>query len=372
MIVILFPVSFILNRNKKFFYDTSLIIMLFFLSTLVFSFFNVPHELLGTAGNGLRKALISTIFALAIAHCVNSEKKMIYVIASICVAYLIYDFSIFYQYLFHPKIHQLGIIRASGFSDHPNVSSVNLCAHAFLFLCLGFFYFEKYKGLFLKILALGSIIAITITFSRGGAIAIVITSSLLFCLKRSWKLCAAGVVTIIICISLLPQGVTKWIKYAESPSHLYLGGYNQFGGDESQRLNQWKAALNAIRQHPLLGIGINTFPSEYPQYKVVPDPLIKTWVHNAFLEHLAETGIFGFIALCILIIFLYKRVIKVYTTSSSKFYNILSLGLGLSLTAYLIHSITEPTLQLWRTATTFWFLAGLIIALHKLNFNNQS
>ncbi len=372
-IVTLFFFYFILSRDKKLFIDKILLVAMLYLLASSLSLINAPHELWGWVGNGLRRIFLCIFFMLAIAHVVNSEKKIMSIL--VCLSLTLFSVSLysFYQYSFDPTFYQFNINRAHGGMGHPTLLSTYVGAHVFLFICLGFFYFEKYQGIFLKIASLTCILTLVLTFSRSSALAITITSTLLLFIKKNKTLVLCGFITLVIStgLILLSPGATQWIKNSQSPLHLYLGGYNQFGGDSSQRVNQWKAALNAFHQHPLIGIGVNTFPPEYYKYKLVPDPFTAVGVHNTYLEHLAETGIAGSTALGILLVTLYAMAIKIYKKSSSKLNHILSLGLGLSLTAFLIQAIAESSLQAWRIATVFWFTAGLIVALYKINFQKN-
>ncbi len=73
------------------------------------------------------------------------------------------------------------------------------------------------------------------------------------------------------------------------------------GGTESgeMRLLVWEGALNAWKNHPLFGTGVETFAFAYYKYKPVGQNLTSEWnflynkAHNEYLNYLSTTGLFG-------------------------------------------------------------------------------
>ena len=57
----------------------------------------------------------------------------------------------------------------------------------------------------------------------------------------------------------------------------------------------WRAALNMIRHHPIIGVGINTFVKAYPAYREAGDHFTQMgpYAHNMFLHQAAELGMSG-------------------------------------------------------------------------------
>jgi putative inorganic carbon (hco3(-)) transporter len=76
---------------------------------------------------------------------------------------------------------------------------------------------------------------------------------------------------------------------------------NTGGGTESAdiRLLVWEGAINAWKDHPIFGTGVETFAFDYYKYKPAGQNLTSEWshlynkAHNEYLNYLATTGLFG-------------------------------------------------------------------------------
>ncbi|GGF79744.1 membrane protein [Azorhizobium oxalatiphilum] len=86
------------------------------------------------------------------------------------------------------------------------------------------------------------------------------------------------------------------------------GGAAEAGIDESAqgRLNAWTTAWNMAKAHPLLGVGVNTFPANYFFYTEDWDGHEHA-VHSTWFGVLAETGFLGFSAFITMVGLLLKR-----------------------------------------------------------------
>ena len=106
---------------------------------------------------------------------------------------------------------------------------------------------------------------------------------------------------------------------AEKPAPLHTG---EFGGTDSSkiRLLVWEGALNAWKDNPLFGTGLETFAFAYYKYKPAGQNMTSEWnflynkAHNEFLNYLVTSGLFGLGSyLAIISIFLFisgKKLLK--------------------------------------------------------------
>lgn len=80
------------------------------------------------------------------------------------------------------------------------------------------------------------------------------------------------------------------------------GGAHEEGIDESAmgRIYAWQAAIGMAIHHPITGVGINNFISNYFEYSPHWDGKNHA-VHSTWFGVLAETGIVGFMFFCVLI-----------------------------------------------------------------------
>lgn len=83
------------------------------------------------------------------------------------------------------------------------------------------------------------------------------------------------------------------------------------GGTESGTIRKyvWLGAINVFKHYPILGTGPETFAFSFPMFKPALHNLTSEWdfiynkAHNEFLNHLANTGLVGFISYTFLIIY---------------------------------------------------------------------
>ncbi len=89
------------------------------------------------------------------------------------------------------------------------------------------------------------------------------------------------------------------------------GGAGETGIDESSegRLIAWTTAWNMAKAHPLLGVGVNTFPANYFYYTEAWDGHEHA-VHSTWFGVLAETGFFGFGAFITMVVLMGRRALK--------------------------------------------------------------
>lgn len=100
-------------------------------------------------------------------------------------------------------------------------------------------------------------------------------------------------------------------------------------------------ALNAIRENPILGIGLNTYHQEMDKYgSNIPQEDFEFVVHNKFLLTWAEMGPFALISLSFLILVLLRKTM-IIARSRDKEAGITSAGLLASLIVTIIHMNLE-------------------------------
>jgi O-antigen ligase len=63
-----------------------------------------------------------------------------------------------------------------------------------------------------------------------------------------------------------------------------------------ERLAHWQAALEMMRAHPWLGVGLGNYSAAYADYALLNWPLSLGHAHNIYLQMWAETGLLGLMA----------------------------------------------------------------------------
>jgi len=197
-------------------------------------------------------------------------------------------------------------------------------------------------GLFF--LALG---CLGLTYSRGGWIACGV-SMVILCAgnwKRMMKMVLAGLV-------FMAYFTHKLVKERHFIDWSNLFGF--FG-----RLSYWQEALHMIRDHPLVGTGLNTYSIIARNYRI-------GWggyPHNCYLQLTAELGIIGLLSFLWIIGALFWqgfRYLVRMPTSPSK---ALLWGSLSGFAGFLFQSFFDTFFYSVQLGCFMWLIMGLIIAL---------
>lgn len=127
------------------------------------------------------------------------------------------------------------------------------------------------------------------------------------------------------------------------------------------RSQLWRAAWNAFKAKPILGLGPDQFRHRYPEYLpgVEPDENVRT--HNIVLEAAVNTGLIGLAAMLFLLLSAAWTVFRlVRERSLGRGARLVSLGLAAALAAYASHGMTDYLL--WQTGMAFLFFTILGLA----------
>lgn len=131
------------------------------------------------------------------------------------------------------------------------------------------------------------------------------------------------------------------------------------------RLDIWSRGLNMIRDMPLTGIGINTFPliqtHFYPGFLLGPEP----HAHNLYLQTALDLGIPGLIALLWFFIAWAVRVRVNYQNNqrqAEQGYLILLAGIFAAVISYLTHGFMDAMMLGAKPSVIVWGLLGIASA----------
>ncbi|WP_141400324.1 O-antigen ligase family protein [Ureibacillus acetophenoni] len=186
--------------------------------------------------------------------------------------------------------------RLIGLLDDPNI-------YVFfntLFFC---FYVTNLKGVKHYSGFLLCLITSLLTFSRGGLVSLLLVSVLYLVLSSSakrikWIGLFLPVIGVIYAVSYFtPININRII----------INRINDFTNDQgSGRFELWEQALDYFMSKPLLGIGAFNFSDYYAfhHHKTL-------YVHNTYLEILAESGILGFTLFLLFLIVLMKKFYEI-------------------------------------------------------------
>ncbi|MCB1028474.1 MAG: O-antigen ligase family protein [Microthrixaceae bacterium] len=146
---------------------------------------------------------------------------------------------------------------------------------------------------------------------------------------------------------------------------------SMFSAESNFRENwnaRWKINLIAyrmVREHPLVGTGINSFESQIDDYTYEENPFDFRPAHNLFVLMAAETGLIG-LGLVIVIGLVYARYAYRLTRARDPMF--VSLGIGaLAVLVFLIaEELNSFTLKQDVPMAMFWTIFGLVVAANRM------
>jgi O-antigen ligase len=132
-----------------------------------------------------------------------------------------------------------------------------------------------------------------------------------------------------------------------------------------ERVQLWAGTWNMVKEHPLLGFGINTFSDYFPKYKPVDYPDLR-YTHNSYLQMWSEIGIIGLLVFLFIIFTIIGRVLhNLKNKVKAGFHGLILLGLLSGYIAFLIQSGLDTNLYSLVLVTLFWLMNAYLVALNK-------
>ena len=223
---------------------------------------------------------------------------------------------------------------------HIGVSLVLLSAYYLMFI--------KSESRFRILSLLGILIGLYVLYAsstRSPFLALVICGTILFLLKKKYKLIISGAILFLVGIGLLYSIHPKEIQGQNS---FFPRLYNAiFEGDTSLRGELYNKAINNFLENPILGKSILFSDGSY--------------AHNIYLETLMATGIVGFIALLILHFFVLKKVFLFKNTA----YNKDKVWILILFIQYFVLSLTSYNVY---NSPDVWYYLSMLLAINLKNY----
>ena len=203
-----------------------------------------------------------------------------------------------------------------------------------------------------------------LTKSRGAYIAIAVTLLVIAVLRNRWFIVGLP-------LGLAGLALGWWRLGAQSLADLLMTT-QAIGGWEGRK-EVWSRALYMMQDFPYTGIGMGTFNQVanvlYPFFLAGPDADIPH-AHNLFLQVGVDLGYPGLIAYLALVLLCFWMAAQVYLhLAFSDFHPPLAAGLLGSLTALVVHGLTDAVTWGTKPAVISWAVFGLTTALYRLSMD---
>lgn len=207
------------------------------------------------------------------------------------------------------------------------------------------------------LLALGGVLLLPLLFtlSRASYVALIPAALVLLAWGERRAVLAATLAGALVLAALaLPQAVVDRVLYTFTqethPEQLEVGGL-RLDTSTSQRLEAWRESLLVdFPRHPVFGHGVSGFRFLDSQYPLV----------------LGETGLVGLLAFLWLQAALFRQGRQVFRAARDPLDRGVALGLLAGLAGLVAHSLGTNTFIIVRIMEPFWFLAGMVMAIPRL------
>ncbi|MEK9728000.1 MAG: O-antigen ligase family protein, partial [Candidatus Margulisiibacteriota bacterium] len=190
-----------------------------------------------------------------------------------------------------------------------------------------------------------------------------------------WKILTIGIIIFVIISPTLFLKIQSQINKGQASSNQLIlqasakiNSYSNIAIEGSARTSMWKSSFPWIKDHPILGTGLDTIKFYYPKYRrpeygklegghnFTPDRL-----HNEYLNTLASKGIFGFVVYYLLFIGGTTFSLLIFTNKTSDEAQYLIIGLIGSSFVYLGQIMFN--FGVVATLVYFYFFIGLAMSL---------
>jgi O-antigen ligase len=216
---------------------------------------------------------------------------------------------------------------------------------------------RRYKMLAIVAFGLGAA-GLLLTASRGGWLGFALSIALLCvaALQRGW-LSPRVILTMAIAAAVLSLlfGTTVLARLTGDDA-----------GAAASRIPLAQIALRIIRDHPLLGVGVNNYTTVLETYITAEHlDVYRFTVHNKYLLVWAETGLIGLVTFLGFLFALILRGWKVWMRRD-RLLSPLALGFAVAVVGQMAHMFFDifhgrPQLQM------LWIVAGLVTAMYFMD-----
>lgn len=319
---------------------------------------------------GIFKLFQYGLLFIIMANEIKERRQIEKIVLFMCLGALLSSVDAFWQLGFgrdfirgNAPIVNIGLARATAAFPNANVLGVYLTPIFALTAGVALYYFTGIKKIGMLFVSAVILLAVLLTYSRPAILACFTGLLFLAIIKKDKILITLLLIAVTAFPFVLPKSVKEWAKSVHYNPIIFMCNHD--------RVSVYRNALNMIKHHPALGVGVNTFSINYLKYKLPEPANAQTgdtmYAHNNFLQIAGETGLLGLGAFFWLLFKIFQSAFSAYNKNRDRFINILALSLIASIIVFLINGLTETSLYYKRVAVIFWYIVGLVLALKNFS-----
>jgi O-antigen ligase len=197
-------------------------------------------------------------------------------------------------------------------------------------------------------------LGLLLTYSRGAWLAGIPASLLVLATLRGRRTLAVAAVvfTVVAMLSLAAAGTGRLASLLETEQ-----------GTTFFRLQLWRSSLAMIRDHPILGVGLDNFLYQYRSHYVLPtawEEFNLSHPHNLVLDFWLRLGLGGLAVLAWLLVGFFWRGLRLYRSLPEGPDSLLVAGLMAGMVNFLAHGLVDNAFFLVDLAFVFMLMLALM------------
>jgi O-antigen ligase len=165
---------------------------------------------------------------------------------------------------------------------------------------------------------------------------------------------------------VLSLGLAVWIGPGPIVSR-FAEVQQEFTAHDQSRVSIWQDAQALVRNHPLIGTGLGTFPIAFTAVQTTFLGQFVNHAHNDYLELAVDLGLPAAIILFASIFWTLARTIRTFLHGHGDFERCVALGCIGSIVAILLHSMTDFNLYIPANAILFAVVLGIATSASRTN-----
>lgn len=352
-----------LFRTRHFFYFRTLFVYLalFYFACNLLSL--TQSDYLQASWRGIFKVLKNILICFSAIYVLDSEEKLKKVFEWLLIVATVIALDALIQGMSgvelirgrHMTPYWGEIKRWTGPFSHANDFSAYLSVMTLLFLGIlrdGARLFGSKKYVFFLTGFVISALCLAGTYSRGAWLSVAISAILLTLFQKNKWL--AGLISIVVIAGIFVAPASIKIRVSSL--------WDTKNGTIIEREELWSESLRMIRKNPWLGMGVNTYAKNEPNFKSKTKYTDNQYAHNGYLQMAAEIGLIGLSSFLAMMVYFFASALPVFLRSKSLFLKTAGLALCFGTFSFLIHSATDTDLQSLLLVNTLWLVTGAVWA----------